>query len=270
MTNSFKMGRLPDDQGVRQHWARTRCASLVKEGAQDDSTIIQPPSYLMDQKSLPSCVGKSFQGRLNGVLGIDISGVNLWTECRAYDNNLEDPTVGTTAESAINVLLENGWTARINPNEDDLIESDESLLILPELDQLLDGDDHRMSQAIDHNVFVGSDDEKHYAILAALRQRDSAGKFTNILTFGTGVYSQFFNPPRNIVLNELYLSPNGDQGGHEQGLIGWVRERNGYLIQGSWRDWTDCSIAGVLYTGCCLVSRGVIEHAWDVDKMKVR
>lgn len=266
---NYQLGRLPDDASKRALFARHCPRALVRAGAQDDSTIIQPSAPLLDQKSLPSCVGKSYQGRLNALLGIDVSGVNLWIESRAIDGSLTDASVGTTASSAIEVLLENGWTRRIDPHEDDHDPNDESLTILPELNELLEGDDNRISQAVNHEVFVGTDDQIHYAILAALREKNNEGKFINALAFGTGVNSKFTNPPGDVVLDEKYLSKNGGLGGHEQGLIGWVKERNGYLIQGSWSDWTYCVINGVIMPGHCLVSRAVIEHAWDIDKVRV-
>jgi hypothetical protein len=265
---NFQLGRIPDDPSKRALYARHCPRALVRAGYQDDSTIIQPSAPMLDQKSLPSCVGKSYQGRLNALLDIDVSGVNLWIEARAIDGNLTDASFGTMASSVIEVLLENGWTHRSNPKEDDAEPDSESLTILPDLSALLEGDDHRISQAVNHEVFVGTDDEKHYAILAALREKNE-GKFINALTFGTGIYSKFMNPPGDNVLDERYLSTNGSLGGHEQGVIGWISERNAYLIQGSWNDWTYCVIDGKIMTGHCLVSRAVIEHAWDVDKVRV-
>jgi hypothetical protein len=265
---NFQLGRLPDDASKRALFARHCARTLVRAGSQDDSTIIQPSAPMLDQKALPSCVGKSYQGRLNALLDIDVSGVNLWIEARAIDGSLTDATVGTMASSAIEVLLENGWTRRVNPNEDDVSPDDESLTILPDLSALLEGDDNRISQAVNHEVFVGTDDQIHYAILAALREQNE-GKYINALVFGTGVYSKFMNPPGDTVLDEKYLSKNGTLGGHEQGIIGWVKERNAYLIQGSWDDWTYCVVDGKIMSGHCLVSRGVIEHAWDIDKIRV-
>jgi hypothetical protein len=263
------MGRLPNKREVRSAWKDVR-RFVLPAGAQDDSTIIQPAGYLMDQKQLPSCVGKSWQGRLNGLLGIDISGVNLWIESRSYDGSLLDASSGTYGESAIEILLENGWTARINQYEDSISPSSPILTELPTLQELMSGDDNRMASAIEHQTFVGSDDAIHFGILQALREKDSNGQFVNAISFGTGVFEKFFNPPENKVLDETYLSESGNVGGHEQGLLGWVKERNGYLIQGSWNDWTRCTVNGLVYPGCCLVSRGVVEHAWAVDKMRVR
>jgi hypothetical protein len=266
---NFQLGRLPDDTAKRETFARYRNRALVRAGMQDDSTIIQPSAPIMDQKSLPSCVGKSYQGRLNALLNIDISGVNLWIESRAIDGTLTDASVGTTASSAIEVLLENGWTRRTNPHEDDCNPNDHSLTILPDLAALLEGDDNRVSQAVNHEVFVGTDDEIHYAILAALREKNADGKFVNAITFGTGVTQKFMSPPSDTVLDEKYLTKNGGIGGHEQGLVGWVKERNGYLIQGSWADWTYCVINGIVYPGHCLVSRPAFERSWDIDKIRV-
>ena len=265
----FAMGRLPNNEKLRAAWNEVRKFALAP-GARDDSTIIQPVGYLMDQKQLPSCVGKSWQGRLNGLLGIDISAVNLWIESRSYDGSLLDSSAGTYAESAIQILLENGWTARVNAYEDSLDPSDPTLTELPSLAELMSGDDNRMASAIDHQTITGSDDDIHFSILQALREKDSKGQFVNGISFGTGVFAKFFNPPADTVLDERYLSPYGDQGGHEQGLVGWSKERQAYLIQGSWDIWTHCYINDVIYPGCCLVSRAVVEHAWAVDKMRVR
>jgi hypothetical protein len=265
---NYQLGRLPDDATKRASFARHCPRALVRAAIQDDSTIIQPSAPLMDQKQLPSCVGKSYQGRLNALLDIDCSGVNLWIESRAIDGTLTDSSVGTTASSAIEVLLENGWTRRTNPREDDCEPTDESLIVLPDLAALLEGDDCRISQAVNHEVFVGTDDEIHYAILAALREK-RAEKFINAVVFGTGVSSKFMSPPGDTVLDEKYLSKNGSLGGHEQGVVGWVKERNAYLIQGSWSSWTYCVVNGNIMTGHFLASRPVVERAWDIDKIRV-
>lgn len=267
-------GRKRDNAATRRGWAKTR--SYIHQRAEslraDFSTVVQPQGYLMDQKSLPDCVGKAFQGRINGILGQDASGVDLWIGCRAYDGELEDPSQGTTAESAIEILTNTGWIPRDNRDEDSIAPNDPMLIELPSLDDILEGFDNTI--ALNHDVFVGSDDQKHVAILSALRELDSDGKFRNALVFGTGVFSKYFDPPTNQVLDETYLSRNGDQGGHEQGLIGWSAEKNAYIVAGSWGPWTECTVKvsgkNVKLVGCCLVSRGVVEHAWDCDKLQLR
>lgn len=264
-------GRKRDNPNTRWAWNEQRRCAVPR--AIDESTIVQPCAYLMDQKQLPDCVGKSYQGRLNALLGVDPSGVDLWIECRSYDGNLRDATQGTTAESAIEILLNVGWLTRDNLNEDDIDPNDSSLVQLPALDGVMAADDRRMPVAIAHQVFAGTDNDKHAAILAALRAADDQGNFLNALSFGTGVLSGYFDPPSDTVLDETFLSSNSEDG-HEQGLIGWVAERNAYLVQGSWGSWTSCTIAvnglAKRLDGCCLVARGVIEHAWAVDCMRVR
>lgn len=48
----------------------------------------------------------------------------------------------------------------------------------------------------------------------------------------------------------------------------------GYIIAGSWDNWTECTVpvgdGEVRLIGCCLVSRAVVEHAWDIDKLQLR
>lgn len=268
------MGRKRDRPETRRAWSKTRSYMHRRAVAMqaDFSTVLQPQGYLMDQRSLPDCVGKSFQGRINGILGQDSSGVDLWISCRAFDGDLEDASQGTTAESAIEILTNTGWIPRSNPDEDQTAPNDPLLIQLPELDDIMTGYDNTI--ALNHDVFVGTDDQQHAAILSALRELDENGNFRNALVFGTGVFSKYFDPPTNQVLDETYLSPNGDQGGHQQGLIGWSAERNGYVVAGSWGAWTECTVKvngkNVRLIGCCLVSRGVVEHAWDCDKLQLR
>jgi hypothetical protein len=271
MNHRRALGRRPDDETKRCHYLNTRLRKPVKAGEQDDSTIIQPLCFGLDQKDLPSCVGKSYQNALNALLGVEVSGVNLWIEGRAIDGNLERTSYGTTASSAIEVLLENGWTRQTNPHEDDIDGSDVRLSQLPELTALLEGDDNRVSTAIDHETFNGPHDEMHYAILAALREANSKKECVNALVFGTGVSDPYFTAPPDTVLSTHYLSVSGPLGGHEQRIAGWVKERNAYLIANSWGlKWTYCVVNGKKLLGHCLVSRSVVETAWDIDKIRVK
>ena len=262
-----QLGRLPDPEHKRDMFRQYRVRAAVKAGMQDDSTIVQPFAYEMDQRSLPSCVGKSLQGCLNALLNVDASGVNLWIESRAIDDNLMHGDYGTTAASAIEVILENGWTQRTDPNEDSL--SGHSLTELPALSSVLAGDDNRIATAINHETFIGNSETIHYAILAALREKDSSGRFINGIVFGTGVNSAYMTPPADMVLDQKYLSANGALGGHEQRIVGWVKEREAYVIGNSWGRWTYCIVNGKKTYGHCLVARSVVETAWDIDKVRL-
>lgn len=268
------MGRKPDRPEYREHvnLMRNYLNRPLRAVSVADPTVLQPIGYKMDQKQLPDCVGKAFQGRINALLQVDPSGVELWIACRSFDGNLLDATQGTTAESAIEILLADGWLPRTDPSEDDTAPDDPKLVELADLDQELEGADNRLV-LMDHEVFTGTDDTKHTSILEALRERDSQGRFVNALVFGTGVNDSYMNPPGNTILDESYLSPDAPDG-HEQGLIGWSEALYAYIVAGSWGDWTYCTVTvdGVMHSlpGCCLVSRGVIEHAWDVDKLRVR
>ncbi len=266
-------GRLKDDPLWRASAANLRNYSqkhrmLTAPGAAHN-TVMQPLAYLMDQRAKGSCVGKSYQGRLNALLGVDPSGVGLWTLGRAFDGNLGDPNVGTTPASVIKALLENGWTPR-HEGEDDRPATQDTQL--PSLDDELAGYDERLNNAFEHFVCVGTDDQIVSAVIDALSRTSPTG-FTHAVSFGTGVLAPYEDPPPDTVLDETYLSGDADAG-HEQGVLGYYATRDAFVVQGSWGNWTYCNVVidghTVRCDGCCLVSRSVIAHAWAVDVLRVR
>lgn len=263
-------GRSMDDPVWRAAAASTR--SYVHRHrlmSQAGASIMQPLAYMMDQKRKGSCVGKSYQGRLNALLGVDPSGVGLWTVGRAFDGNLADPNEGTTPASVIKALLENGWGPR-HAAEDDRPQSED--MQLPTLDDELQAYDGILNNAFEHFTIVGNDAQIQSGTFDAL-SRTAPGGYVYAVSFGTGVLPPYEEPPPDTVLDETYLSGDSDAG-HEQGLVGYFADRNAFLVQGSWGSWTYCNVVvngkTVRCDGCCLVSPSVIAHAYAVDVLRVR
>jgi hypothetical protein len=268
--NVHAKGRIQDDPVWRAAAASTR--SYVHKHrlmASAGASIMQPLGYQMDQKAKGSCVGKSYQGRLNALLGVDPSGVGLWTLGRAFDGTLADPTVGTMPASVIKALLENGWGPR-HDGEDDRPSSED--MQLPSLDDELAGFDDILNNAFEHFVVVGTDAQIISGTIDALSRTSPAG-FSHAVSFGTGVLPPFEDPPPDTVLDETYLSGDSDAG-HEQGLLGFFADRNAFLVHGSWGSWTYCNVIvngkTIRCDGCFLAAPSVIAHAYAVDVLRVR
>lgn len=222
-------------------------------------TILQPRSYLMDQLQKPSCVGKSYQGRLNALLGVDPSGVGIWTLAREFEGSLANADEGTTPAAAIAVLLRNGWTPRHDGEDSQPVSQD---VILPTLDDELAAFDNQLPRVYEHFTCVGTPQQIKASVIDAL-ERGYA------VSFGTGVLSPYEEPPPDTVLDESYLSSDSDEG-HEQGLFGYVAESDAFAVQGSWGEWTWCMINDQRAKGCCLVSPEVVCNAYAVDVLRVR
>jgi hypothetical protein len=269
----YATGRKQDDLTFRRRAAAQQNFSDWHRGGTrlvQAASIMQPVSYLMDQAQKPSCVGKSYQGRLNALLGVDPSGVGLWTLARAIEGNLSDPMQGTTPQAAINVLLNHGWGPS-HPADDMRPVSED--LQLPTIDDELSAFDNQLPKAVAHYVCTGTDAQIENAVIDALARTASAGKFRNVVSFGTGVLPPFEEPPPDTVLDETYLSADAPDG-HEQGIVGYLADRDAFVVQGSWGKWTWCNAIinnkKKRLDGCCLVSRSVVTRAWAVDVLQVQ
>ena len=273
----YAKGRLPDDPQFRadaiarrNYYDRHPLQLQARRRMGATASIMQPLAYLMDQAQKGSCVGKSYQGRLNALLGVDPSGVGLWTLGRALEGNLEDPNQGTTPGAVISVLLNHGYGPR-EPGEDT---RDVSLDVqLPTLDDELAAFDDQLPKAFIHYTCAGTDEQVQNAVIDALSRTSAPGKFSYAVSFGTGVLAPYEDPPPATVLDETYLSGDA-QDGHAQGIIGYAAARKAFVVQGSWGKWTWCNVLinGVKkrLDGCCLVSPAVIAHAWAVDVLQVQ
>ena len=222
-------------------------------------TVLQPRAYLMDQMQKPSCVGKSYQGRLNALLGVDPSGVGIWTLAREFEGTLDDPSEGTTPAAAIAVLLKNGWTPR-HPNEDSRPISQD--IVIPSIDDELAAFDNQIPRIYDHFTCTGTPAQIKASVIDALT-------LGYAVSFGTGVRDPFEEPPPDTVLDDTYLSSDSDAG-HEQGIFGYIAELDAFAVQGSWGAWTWCIINGERAEGCFLVTPHVVCDAYAVDVLRVR
>lgn len=252
MSLTYGTGLLPRRPETRDRLraeARRECGTVR-------GTVVQPIPFIRDQRGKPSCVGQAVAACVDAVMGKPpwASAVDIWVDARRRQGNLEGILDGTRSEFAIESLIRRGWSSYVTGEDRRTSDKDDEL---PGLLRELQATDRRMLQ-LRHRCLFG---DRSQQVIAALH----AGH--GVILSG-GSRPAYHRPPKNTVLGLDYRS--GASGGHCERIAGYDADRDAFLVQGSWGTlWTWCEVAGKRYEGCCLVSRGVIEEAWDVDVLEV-
>lgn len=213
------------------------------------ATVVQRIHVIHHQQAKPSCVGHALAACVEAKEGRRVSAVDLWVDARRRQGDLEGVLDGTRAEYAIESLVARGVSPYVQGEDSRSTSEDDDL---PSLDQELAATDNRLR--VTHRTIAGARSDK---VIQALLQGHG-------VVFGTGVSERYNSPPPGVVLGPGYLG--GEDNGHEQRIAGYDSKRDAFLVQNSWgQGWGGCVIDGVSLPGCVLVSRAVIESAWDVD-----
>lgn len=252
---SRQTGLLRRSQAARRLYATERAYTDTQANS---ATVVQCVAWIRNQLDKPSCVGQSLAACVDALdpraAGPRCSAVDLWTDARRRQGDLEGVHDGTRAEYGIESLLRRGWSPMVD-GEDGRPEAEDAKL--SSLAAELAAFDHR---------FTGA---KHFAILGNRVQQTISALHAGFgVVFGTGVRDHYFSAPADVVLGLDYLG--GDDNGHEQRVVGWVQERRAFLVQNSWGPgWGGCVVNGEALLGCALVSPEVIATAWDIDAIEV-
>lgn len=253
----FATGRQPHSP---QQLANLRQKHTYVGIAATAETIVQPIARIRNQRSTPSCVGQACAGAIHSLTGFDGSAINLWTDARRRQGDLDATGEGTTAEAAIESLIQRG----LDPYEDgEESRSAADYSQMPDLADELEADDNRISPVAERFIVTGTVARQRLAIVDALK----AGR---AVLWATGVKDPFFAIPFDFSANSNYIG--ADYNGHEMRIVGYDSISDEFLIQNSWDiDWGGCEFQGKTYAGC-FRCRAVdaIECAWDVMVLELR
>lgn len=266
--------------GLRQRSEETRrrfAAERRYAGTAELQTVLQPLFRAHNQASKPSCVGQAWTARIEPHVGKALSAVDLWTDARRREGDLDNPEVGTSSEYAIESLIKRGASPYVQGEDDRPVSED---IRIPSLAQELQADAQRISVDAVHRTIVG---ERTPQLVDAL-SRNMA------VCFGTGVRDPYFSVGKEAVVSVECLGSNDN--GHEQGIVGfvgpndarWPAEVRGcFIVVNSWRNWgglhLPCSVvmttgqtlsAGTFLTQCVFVRPEAINVAWDADALEIR
>jgi hypothetical protein len=255
--NPFATGRLPHSPNqlaaLREKHAYRGLAAVVE-------TVTQPVARLRNQRSTPSCVGQACAGAIHALTGFDGSAINLWTDARRRQGDLDRADYGTTAEAAIESLIQRG----LDPYEDgEESRPDEDYTQQPDLMDELEADDNRISPVAERFIVTGTTARQRLAIVDALK----AGR---AVLWATGVEDPFFGVAFDTILDSSYIG--ADYNGHEMRIAAYDATSDLFLVQNSWGEgWCGCSWLGERREGCCLVRAvDAIEGAWDLMVLELR
>jgi hypothetical protein len=258
--------------GLRRATEEQRSAVRLYQGAPmaayraAASLPIQLPiERIIDQGSLPACVGAAMCACAESVLGDDPrrSWVRIWTDARRRDGSLADAEQGTYFSSAIESVMRRG----LDPEEPGEADSRTEQTQPDDLDSEMAAFDERQTDAEHWRIPDGDLD----AVIDAL----GAGMGVGI---GAGVrdgWFNFFGSPRkasdpDVVLTSAALG--GNSSGHEQRIVD-VRVENArrlWTIQNSWGLNGGCHRPDDSFQlGCALVDDSAIRAAWDLDAIKI-
>jgi hypothetical protein len=237
------------------------------------TTVVQPIARILDQGSLPACVGCTAAGRAEALIDSPedvavrgyprFSWVRLWTDARRRDGELHEPALGTWFSSAIESMVKRGLDPEESGEEDRL----EEMTQPDDLDSELAAFDERQTSAEHWRLSTGDLDALDDALARGLA-----------VGLGIGVRDAYFSyfgaarSPSEVdqILGTSYLG--GDTNGHEQGVFAVRRVKGArvYGLQNSWGLTGGCHLPdGTWQLGCCWVDEMVMRSAWDVDAIRV-
>ena len=223
-------------------------------------TVIQPIGRLRNQRSTPSCVGQAVAAAAEALTGFDGSAINLWTDARRRQGDLADPSNGTTAETAIESLIQRGLDP-YEPFEED--RTDAQLSEMPSLASELEADDNRLRPDVTRYIITGSIAAQRLAIVAALQAGHG-------VLWATGVKDPFFALGPGDVATTAHVGANYN--GHEMRFFAYDKLLDHFLVQNSWgEEWGGAAMDGVDYPGCFRIeAKAAIASAWDTLVVDLR
>jgi hypothetical protein len=253
----FATGRLPHSPtqlaALREKHSYRGLATVVE-------TVVQPVARIRNQRSTPSCVGQACAAAVHALTGFDGSAINLWTDARRRQGDLDRADYGTTAEMAIESLIHRG----LEPYEDgEESRPAEDYTRQPDLADELEADDNRISPVAERFIATGTFARQRLSIVEAL-------KFGRAVLWATGVKDPFFSIGFDVVADLNYFGL--DYNGHEMRVVGYDALTDELLIQNSWgEDWGGCSFQGMWYPGCFRAKAiDAIDCAWDTMILELR
>jgi hypothetical protein len=253
----FATGRLPHSPNqlaaLREKHAYRGLAAVVE-------TVVQPVARIRNQRSTPSCVGQACAGAIHALTGFDGSGINLWTDARRRQGDLDRSDYGTTAEAAIESLIRRGLDPYESGEES---RSADEYTRQPDLMDEMEADDNRISPVAERFIVTGTVARQRLAIVDALK----AGR---AVLWATGVKDPFFGVAFDAVMDASYIG--ADYNGHEMRIVGYDATSDLFLVQNSWGiSWGGCMLQGEMLEGCCLVRAvAAIECAWDTLVLELK
>lgn len=229
------------------------------------TTVVQPIARIIDQGSLPACVGCAMCAGAEAALVIPphLSWVRIWTDARRRDGELRDDSLGTWFSSAIESVLRRG----LDPEEPGEWDRVQERTEPDDLDSEMAAFDQRQTDAEHWRVPTGDLDALDDALSRGLT-----------VAMGTGVsdpYFEYFSGPRNPDTADVVLGTDalgGNSNGHEQRIFAVTRVSGirRYGVQNSWGLAGGCHLPDDSWQpGCCWVKESVLLSAWDIDAIRV-
>jgi hypothetical protein len=228
--------------------------------------VQQQIARIIDQGSLPACVGCAMCAGVEAVLGIPPhrSWVRIWTDARRRDGELHDPDRGTWFSSAIESVTKRGLDSE-EPGEWSRVE------------ELTEPDDLDSEMAAYDRRQVGTERWRATAgDLDAVNDALSRGLLVAIATGVKDPYFDFFSTRRSPDDTDVVLTNDalgGYANGHEQRIVAieTVDGRRRWVIQNSWGHSGGCHLPdGSFAPGCAKVDDSVLRNAWDIDCIRIQ
>jgi hypothetical protein len=221
-------------------------------------TVIQNVHRIHTQPLAGSCVGESIAAGYHGIIGVDVSGIQIWIGSRRRANNLYDASVGASVSNAIFETTARGLALYKSGEEQDSA----AFTRLPCLHDELDADTRRVGKSFDHHVLIGSIGVKKKALVDAL-------KANRIVIWTTGVTEAFMNHQANMMVQDEEVG--ADDNGHAMRVFGYIESVDAVAVQNSWgQGFGGMVVQGTTYRGCVLVPATLLfESAREVWVIQV-